>query len=70
MTIAFPRLQLMTFSKTQGTNMKRTYRNKITEMKINTCSLSNLTRNAFVLYFFTKKRMEEWRGTRKKKYSL
>ena len=37
-------------------------------MKRNVCSLSNLTRNGFVLYFSTKKK--EWRETRKKKLFL
>ena len=52
------RLRLVTFSETRGTNRKGTYRNKIAGMKRNACSLSNLTRNAFVLYFSTKKGME------------
>ena len=38
--------------------MKRTYRNKIAGIKRNACSLSKLTRNAFVLYFSIKKGME------------
>ena len=53
----------MNFSETRGTNRKRTYRNQIVEMKKNVYSLSNLIRNAFVLYFSTKKRM----GRNKKK---
>ena len=48
----------MIFSGTRGTNMKRTYRNKIAGIKRNACSLSKLTRNAFVLYFSIKKGME------------
>ena len=36
-------------------------------MKMNVYFLSNLTMNAFVLYFSTK---NEWGGTRKKKYFL
>ena len=32
--------------------------NKIAGIKMNICSLSNLTKNAFVLYFSTKKEME------------
>ena len=31
--------------------------NKIAEMKRDDCSFLNLTRNTFVIYFFTKKRM-------------
>ena len=48
----------MTFSETRGTNKKETYRNKIVGMKMNACSLSNLTRNAFVLYFSPEKGTE------------
>ena len=48
----------MTFSETRGTNKKETYRNKIAGIKINACSLSNLTMNVFVLYFSTEKGME------------
>ena len=49
----------MTFSGTRGTNKKGTYMNKIAGMKRNVCSLSNLIKNAFVLYFSTKKRNGE-----------
>ena len=52
------RLRLVIFSGTRRTNRRRTYRNKIAGMKKNVCSLSNLTRNTFVLYFSTKKRNE------------
>ena len=51
------RLRLVTFSGIRGMNRKETYRTKIAGMKKNACSLSNLTRNIFVLYFSTKKRM-------------
>lgn len=36
---------------------RETNENKITEMKMNSCYISYLTRNNFILYFFTKKRM-------------
>ena len=52
----------MIFSVTRGT-----YRNKIVGIKMNACSLSNLTRNAFVLYFSTKEGMER---NKKKKLFL
>ena len=52
-------LWLVIFSGTRRTNRKITYRNKIAEMKNNSCSLSNLTKNVFVLYFSTKKRTEK-----------
>ena len=48
----------MNFSETRGTNRKETYRNKMAGMKRNACSLLNLTRNVFVLYFSTKKGMK------------
>ena len=48
----------MIFSGTRRTNRKETYKNKIVGIKRNVCSLSNLTKNAFVLYFSTKKGMK------------
>ena len=55
-------LRLVTFSGTRRTNKKETYRNKIAWMKMNACSLSNLTRNAFVLFLYKKRNREEQEG--------
>ena len=48
--------RLVTFSGIRRTNRKGMYENKIAGMKNNACSLSNLTRNTFVLYFSIKKK--------------
>lgn len=48
----------MTIRESRGTNKKGMYGNKISGTKRNGCSLSNLTRNHFVLKFSTKKGMK------------
>ena len=55
--LIFRMVRLVTILKIRGTNRKRTLNNKIAGIKRNGCSIPYLTRNNFVLYFSTKKRM-------------